>query len=90
MKRSPDWRGHWQTPRNPSAELSGEYGWLTFVKRSAGDRRYCIFRCRCGDTTIRYGHDVREAMKLGRIPACPKCRGAAKRANKAERERQTG
>lgn len=87
MKRSPDWRGYGQRPRNPSAELAGEYGWLTFVKRSAGDARFCVFRCRCGEQVIRRGADVIEAIELGRTPACAACRGAVKRAGA---ERKTG
>lgn len=86
-----DLRGLSQRDRNPATVLTfgAEYGHLTALRQSAGDKRYTVFRCRCGEQVIRMSSDVSESIKLGRTPMCKVCRAKERRAA-AERERRAG
>jgi len=74
-----DLRGINQRDRNPAIKLEPghEYGWLTAVKRSSGDKRFFVLRCRCGAQEIRQACKVLAGLKRGHVPACPECRDKA-------------
>ncbi len=66
-------------------EIGMEYGWLTALKQSAGDKRFMVMRCRCGEQVIRRSSVVRSALAAGIVPSCPKCMVTLKREAKERR-----
>lgn len=75
MRETNDLRGLGQRPRNPTRALEPgkEYDLLTALHQSAGDGRYTVFRCRCGERVIRASRLITRYLKLGMRQACPGC-----------------
>jgi hypothetical protein len=73
MRKTNDLRGIAQRPRNPTRALipGQEYGHLTAIKQSAGDGRYTVLRCRCGEQVIRASRNVVRYLAQGLNQACP-------------------
>ena len=75
MRKTNDLRGLHQRPRNPTKTLEPgkEYDHLTALHQSAGDGRYTVLRCRCGERVIRASRNVVRYLAQGLRQACPKC-----------------
>ena len=59
-------------PAHNAKPVAAEYGWLTPVRKSAGDPRLWFFLCRCGTTVQRELNNIRGIVNRGNVPKCSK------------------
>ncbi len=57
-------------PAHNAKPVAPEYGWLTPLRKSAGDVRLWSFRCRCGAVFYREIGQVRRNEKNGVLNKC--------------------